>query len=108
MFIIPTRGNGWSSATLRGKAQAIEASGGRCCGRVTYDPRYNIAYLRFREKVGPVETLKLSDWNHHRHRAGRHPPRIELNANEQLTAADAGRLVVVDPAGKEHSIPLAC
>ena len=29
--------------------------------RVTYDPRYNIAYIRFREKREPVEAVKVSE-----------------------------------------------
>ena len=29
--------------------------------KLTYDPRYNIAYLRFHEKTAQVETLHLSD-----------------------------------------------
>ena len=28
---------------------------------LTYDPKYNIAYIRFREKYGEVEAIKLSD-----------------------------------------------
>jgi uncharacterized protein YuzE len=76
--------------------------------KVTYDPRYNIAYLRFREKQEEVETLKLSDEILIDLAPDGTLYGIELlNANEQLKAADAGRLVVVDPAGEEHSIPLA-
>jgi len=54
--------------------------------RLTYDPRYNIAYLRFHEKTAQVQTLHISD-----------EPNIDiaapdgtlygielLNANEQL------------------------
>lgn len=29
--------------------------------RLTYDPRYNIAYIRFREKKAGVETIHISD-----------------------------------------------
>jgi len=29
--------------------------------KLTYDPRYNVAYLRFHEKTEQVETLHLSD-----------------------------------------------
>ncbi len=29
--------------------------------KLTYDPRYNIAYLRFHEKTAQVATLHLSD-----------------------------------------------
>jgi len=28
---------------------------------LTYDPRYNIAYLRLREKTGNVESIRVSD-----------------------------------------------
>ena len=28
---------------------------------LTYDPRYNIAYIRFREKAGEVDTVHVSD-----------------------------------------------
>lgn len=76
--------------------------------KVTYDPRYNIAYLRFRDKQEEVETLKLSDEILIDLAPDGTLYGIELlNANEQLKAADAGRLVVVDPSGEEHAIPLA-
>jgi uncharacterized protein YuzE len=29
--------------------------------RLTYDPRYNIAYIRFQEKKAEVESIRLSD-----------------------------------------------
>jgi len=29
--------------------------------RLTYDPRYNIAYIRFREEGAEVESIRLSD-----------------------------------------------
>ena len=29
--------------------------------RFTYDPRYNIAYIRFHEKSTEVETIRISD-----------------------------------------------
>jgi Uncharacterized conserved small protein len=76
--------------------------------KVTYDPRYNIAYLRFREKEEEVETLKLSDEILIDLAPDGNLYGIELlNANEQLKAADSGRVVVVDPTGEEHAIPLA-
>ena len=28
---------------------------------VTYDPRYNIGYIRFAERVSEVDTIKVSD-----------------------------------------------
>ena len=29
--------------------------------RFTYDPRYNIGYIRFHEKRAEVETIRISD-----------------------------------------------
>jgi len=29
--------------------------------RFTYDPRYNVGYIRFREKQVQVESIRLSD-----------------------------------------------
>jgi len=29
--------------------------------RLTYDPRYNIAYVRFQENQADVETVRISD-----------------------------------------------
>jgi len=29
--------------------------------RLTYDPRYDIAYVRFQEKQAEVETIQISD-----------------------------------------------
>ncbi len=29
--------------------------------KLTYDPRYNIAYLRLHEKTAEVETIRISD-----------------------------------------------
>jgi uncharacterized protein YuzE len=77
--------------------------------KLTYDPRHNVAYVRLREKAGPVETICVSgelniDFAPHGTVYG-----IELlNANEQLAAGDGGRLVVVNEAsGEEHALVLA-
>jgi uncharacterized protein YuzE len=52
---------------------------------ITYDPRYNIAYIRLREKTGKVETLKISDeMNVDISDDGRVYGIELLNANEQL------------------------
>ena len=29
--------------------------------KVSYDPRYNVAYIRFREETVEVETIRISD-----------------------------------------------
>lgn len=75
----------------------------------TYDPRYNIAYIRFREKTGEVETLRISD----ELRVDIAPDGkiygIELlNASEQLKRDDGLGLVVINEAtGERAELPLA-
>jgi uncharacterized protein YuzE len=78
--------------------------------RLTYDPRYNPAYIRLREKqtddaeairtndevvvdIAPDGTLYGTEL---------------LNANEQLRHAEAGELVVISEAtGERTSLPLS-
>jgi uncharacterized protein YuzE len=67
--------------------------------KLTYGPRYNIAYLRFQEKTGEVETIHLTDELNVDLAPDGTIFGIELlNANEQLKAADEGNLVVVNEA----------
>ena len=77
--------------------------------RLTYDPRQNIAYLRLREKTAAVETLRISDELNIDLTPDGTVYGIELlNANEQLGAADGGKIVVADEAaGGERAVPLA-
>jgi uncharacterized protein YuzE len=76
--------------------------------KLTYDPDHNIAYIRLREKAGEVESIRLSDELIVDIAPDGAIYGIELlNANEQLRAADGGRLVVVDTAGGERSLDLA-
>lgn len=71
--------------------------------RLSYDPRHNIAYIRLRERQGDVETVRVSDELNIDLAPDGTVYGIELlNANEQLKAADGGRLVVVDEAGGEE------
>jgi len=74
--------------------------------KLTYDPRYNIAYLRFQEKAAQVETIHLSDELNVDIAPDGTIYGIEmLNANEQLKAADQGSLVVVNEAlGRRQEI----
>jgi uncharacterized protein YuzE len=71
--------------------------------KFTYDPRYNIAYIRFHEKTAEVETLRISE-----ELAVDLAPDgtiygIELlNANEQLKREDMGKLLVVNEATGEQ------
>ena len=67
--------------------------------KLTYDPRYNIAYLRFHKKTVEVETLHLSDELNVDIAPDGTVYGIEmLNANQQLRAEDNGNLVVVNEA----------
>jgi uncharacterized protein YuzE len=77
--------------------------------KLTYDPRYNVAYIRLREKAGQVETICVSDELNIDLAPDGTIYGIELlNANEQLGAGDEGRLVVVDEAkGEERTLALA-
>jgi len=67
--------------------------------RLTYDPRRNIAYLRFKEKRGDVETIRVGDALNVDLSPDGTVYGVELlNANEQLQAGDDGTLVVVNEA----------
>ena len=80
-----------------------------CILRFTYDPRYNIAYLRFQEKGGEVEAIRVSDELLVDMAPDGTVYGIELlNANEQLRREDIGELVVVNAAtGEQIGVPLA-
>jgi uncharacterized protein YuzE len=77
--------------------------------KLTYDPRYNIAYIRFQEKRAEVETIRLSDELVVDIAPDGTVYGIELlNANEQLRREDKGELVVVNEAtGEQAELPLA-
>ena len=67
--------------------------------KLSYDPRHNIAYIRLRERQGEIETVRVSDELNVDIAPDGTVYGIELlNANEQLSGADGGRLVVVDQA----------
>ncbi len=77
--------------------------------KFTYDPRYNIAYIRFKEKPAKVETIKISDEFIIDMAADGTVYGVELlNANEQLSYEDMGALIVINEAtGKRDELPLA-
>ncbi len=77
--------------------------------KVTYDPRYNIAYIRFHEKQANVETIRIGDELAVDMAPDGTVYGIELlNANEQLGHEDVGRLLVVNEAtGEQTELPLA-
>lgn len=76
--------------------------------RFTYDPRSNIAYIRFQEKGPEVEAIRVSDELVVDIAPDGTIYGIELlNANEQLRGEDSGELVVINEAtGKRAELPL--
>jgi uncharacterized protein YuzE len=67
--------------------------------KLTYDPRYNIAYIRLQEKKAEVETIRISDELNVDVAPDGTVYGIELlNANEQLFTEDQGKLVVINEA----------
>jgi uncharacterized protein YuzE len=77
--------------------------------RFTYDPRHNVAYIRFGEKGSEVEAIRLGDEIIVDMAPGGTVYGIELlNANEQLRREDAGGLVVINEAtGEKSDVSLA-
>ena len=76
--------------------------------KLTYDPRHNIAYLRFQEKTAEVETIQLSDALNVDLAPDGTVYGIELlNANDQLRGDNGGHFLVVnEAAGKTEDILL--
>jgi uncharacterized protein YuzE len=77
--------------------------------KLTYDPRYNVAYIRFQEKRGEVESVRVSDELVVDMAPDGTIYGLELlNANEQLARENGGRLLVINEATGEHAeVPLA-
>lgn len=68
--------------------------------KLSYDPAANVAYIRFRDQQGDVETIRLTDDFLVDIDATGAVCGVELlNANEQLKAGDDGKLVVLDALG---------
>lgn len=76
--------------------------------KFTYDPRYNIAYIRFQEKGPEVEAIRVSDELVVDIAPDGTIYGIELlNANEQMRREDTGELVVINEAtGKRAELSL--
>lgn len=77
--------------------------------KLTYDPRYNIAYIRLHKKVKEVETIKISDELNIDIASDGTIYGIELlNANEQLQKEDKGKILVINEAtGEQVEVQLA-
>ncbi len=76
--------------------------------KITYDPRFNIAYIQIKEHTEKVSTVRVSEAVNVDLSSDGTVYGIELlNANEQL-AGDSQSLIVVNEAlGEESSIDLA-
>jgi uncharacterized protein YuzE len=76
--------------------------------RLTYDPRYNIAYLRLHEKISQVETIRVSDQVNVDIAPDGTVYGFELlNANEQLHAEGQGKFVLLDESkGRQQEVAL--
>ena len=73
--------------------------------KLSYDPKCNVAYIRFHDKPGQVTTLKISDDVNIDIAADGTVYGVELlNANEQLTG-DHGALIV-ESGGERKEIAL--
>jgi uncharacterized protein YuzE len=77
--------------------------------RFTYDPRYNIAYIRFQPKSPGVESIKVGDELIVDMAPDGTVYGIELlNANEQLQRGEMGKLLVANEAtGEQVEVPLS-
>ena len=76
---------------------------------LSYDPKAKIAYIRFRDSSGAVETLRLTeDFHVDIDETGAVCGVELLNADEQLTVSDDGKLVFVNaPNGKRSELKIA-
>jgi len=72
--------------------------------RLTYDSKYNIAYIKLHEKTTEVETIKIGEEINIDIAPDGTVFGIELlNANEQLKKEDAGKLLVINGVTGEKS-----
>jgi len=76
--------------------------------KISYDPNYNIAYLRFRAKSSEIESLKISDELVIDMTPDGKIYGIELlNANEQLLHDDMGKFLFINEVtGMEVNLPI--
>ena len=75
---------------------------------MSYDPRFNIAYIRFHERQGDVETIKISDELSIDLSADGMVYGLEfMNANEQLRRNEDGKVLIINEAtGESSELPL--
>ena len=76
--------------------------------KLTYDPKYNIAYISLKRKSGPVRTVVVSDELNVDVADDGSIYGIELlNANEQLAGRKKVLVVQNRASGKSSVVPLA-
>lgn len=77
--------------------------------QLSYDPRYNIAYIRLRSKSSEVESIKISDELIVDIAADGSIYGIELlNANEQMHCEEEGKLLIInEETGEKVNIQLS-
>ncbi len=79
--------------------------------KLTYDPRYNVAYIRLHPKSSEVETIRVSDeLNMDLAPDGTVYGIKLLNANAQFTQEDGGQLILQNEATEgqtEVKLPLS-
>ena len=77
--------------------------------RLTYDPRFNIAYIRFRQKSTEVQSIKISEELTVDMAPDGTIYGIELlNANEQMQRDEMGNILLINEAtGEQVEVPLA-
>lgn len=74
-------------------------------GVMGYDPLDNIPYIRFSEKTGEVDTIKISDEVNIDLDSDETIYRIELlNAYEQIRKEDMGKLLVNEATGEKSEL----
>jgi uncharacterized protein YuzE len=76
--------------------------------KLTYDPRYNIAYLQLQDKTAQVETVRVGeDLNIDLAPDGTVSGIEFLNTREQLFTRDQGKFILSDEArGKLQEVSL--
>lgn len=76
--------------------------------RLSYDPRHNVAYLRFQDKTAQVQTIRISEELNVDLAPDGTVYGVELlNANEQLRGEDGQLVVVNEASGESILVPLA-
>ena len=73
--------------------------------RLTYDPKYNIAYFQFKEKSAQVETIHVSESMNVDLAPNGTIYGIELlNANKQLRGRNSGKLIVENASTRKSTV----